>query len=157
MHASYACCVFQPAWFCLLLKAGCHAKAGWLPERGPWICLFLVNFFCSFSDVFCWFHAWNHWKRFEMNKKGWKRLKKVVQPAFGRVQHPKAEQNTQYMLLIWGIPCPGSWRWHFWKNRTNRPQGRDSENYFGRFSDIRQSNDFVPSRIQKKRPETALV
>ena len=28
----------------------------------------------SFSDVFCWFHTWNHWKRFKMNKKGWKRL-----------------------------------------------------------------------------------
>ena len=30
-----------------------------------------------------WFQQWNHWKRFEINKKGWKLLKKVVWPAFG--------------------------------------------------------------------------
>ena len=31
-----------------------------------------------------------------MNKKGWKRLKKVVLPAFGWVQQPKAGRNTQH-------------------------------------------------------------
>ena len=35
-----------------------------------------------------------------MNKKGWKRPKKVFQPAFGCAQHPKAGQNTQQMLYL---------------------------------------------------------
>ena len=57
--------------------------------------------FSSFSDVFQWFQAWNHWKRFEMHKKGWKRLKKVVRPAFGWEQHPKAGRNTQELGRSW--------------------------------------------------------
>ena len=32
-----------------------------------------------------------------MNKKAWKRLKKVVWPPFGCAQHPKADQNTQHI------------------------------------------------------------
>ena len=28
------------------------------------------HFFCSVSDVFCWFQSWSHWKRFKINKKG---------------------------------------------------------------------------------------
>ena len=55
------------------------------------------KFFLVISDVFCWFHPWNHWKRFKINKKGWKRLKKVVQPDFGCVQRPKAGRNTQHV------------------------------------------------------------
>ena len=39
----------------------------------------LYHFFCSFSDVFCWFQPWNHRKRLKMNKKDWKWLKKAVQ------------------------------------------------------------------------------
>ena len=35
--------------FCLLLKAGRHAKAGRLPEGVPWIWLFLVDFSSSTS------------------------------------------------------------------------------------------------------------
>ena len=31
-------------WFCLLIKAGWHAKAGRLPEGVPQICLFSVDF-----------------------------------------------------------------------------------------------------------------
>ena len=53
------------------------------------------KFFLVISDVFCWFHPWNHWKRFKINKKGWKRLKKVVWPAFRCCKHLKAGQNTQ--------------------------------------------------------------
>ena len=45
--------------------------AGRLPEGVPPIWLFLV-----------WFQVWNHWKSFKMNRKGWKRLKKVVRSAF---------------------------------------------------------------------------
>ena len=45
-----------------------------------------TTFFCSFSDVFCWFQPWNHWKRFEMNKKGWKTAEKMYRPAFGCAQ-----------------------------------------------------------------------
>ena len=56
-----------------------------------------ISLFCSFSDLFCWFQAWNHWKRFKKNKKGWKRLKKVVQIAFRYAQHPKGGWNTQHM------------------------------------------------------------
>ena len=37
-------------------------------------------------------------KRLKINKKCWKRLKKVVQPAFGCAQHPKAGRNTQHPL-----------------------------------------------------------
>ena len=55
----------------------------------------IVSLRLTFSDVFCWFQPWNRWKRFEMNKKSWKRLKKVVRPALGCAQHPKAGQNTQ--------------------------------------------------------------
>ena len=56
-----------------------------------------------------------NWKRFEMNKKGWKRLKK----AFGCAQHPKAGQNTQQMYTKWNrvedVTClicvSASWLW----------------------------------------------
>ena len=66
-----------------------------------------ISRFCSFSDVFCWFLAWNHWTRFKMNKQGWKRLKKVVRPAFGCVQHPKDGRNTQHEIcLMSGIQIP---------------------------------------------------
>ena len=52
--------------------------------------------FCLFIfRRFCWFQPWNHWKKFKMNKKAWKRQKKVGRPAFGCAQHPKACQNTQ--------------------------------------------------------------
>ena len=37
------------------------------------------------------------------DKKAWKRPKKVVRPAFGCVQHPKAGQNTQHSCL-WRTP-----------------------------------------------------
>ena len=51
---------------------------------------------CSFSDVF----QLNHWKRFKMNKKGWKRLEKVFWPAFRCCKHLKAGWNTQ-QTLVW--------------------------------------------------------
>ena len=60
------------------------------------------TFFCSFSDVFCCFQVWNHWKRFKMSKKGWKWLKKVIWPDFGCAQHLKAGWNTEHM----GLPKP---------------------------------------------------
>ena len=50
--------------------------------------------FCSFSHVFYWYQAWNHWKRFKMNKKVENGFKKVVPPAFGCTQHPKAGRHT---------------------------------------------------------------
>ena len=38
--------------------------------------------------------------RREINKKGWKRLKKVVRPAFGCAQHPRAGRNTQHTIIV---------------------------------------------------------
>ena len=58
----------QKIRFCLLLKAGRHAKAGRLLEGVLRKNLFLVDFLL---------------KRFKINKKGRKRVKKVVPPAFG--------------------------------------------------------------------------
>ena len=40
------------------------------------------TFFYSFSDVLCWFQTLNHWKRFEMNKIGWKMAEKNVSTSF---------------------------------------------------------------------------
>ena len=70
----------KKTWFCLLLKAGRHAKVGRLPEEVPWMSFF-----------------------------GWilveKWLKKIFLPAFGCAQHPKASRNTQYTLsLIMSFP-----------------------------------------------------
>ena len=47
---------------CQLLKAGWHAKPGWLPEEGTSNLSFLGWFF--------------NWQRYKKNKKGWKRMKK---------------------------------------------------------------------------------
>ena len=77
------CCVFQPAFGCCA-----HPKSSW---NTFFSCLQLFlsisvisrlkstkkTFFCSFSHVFCWFQEWNHWKRFEMNKKVEKSWKKA--------------------------------------------------------------------------------
>ena len=38
--------------------------------------------FCPFLDVFSLFQTWNHWKSFNMNKKGWKWLKKSISTSF---------------------------------------------------------------------------
>ena len=75
-----------------------------LPERVPWIHLFLekstkkIVVFLFILRCFSWFLTWNHWERFKMNKKSWKRLKiKAFLPAFGCAQHPKAGLNTQHL------------------------------------------------------------
>ena len=57
------------------------------------------HFFCLLSDVFL-FQTWNHWKWLDMNKKGWKQLKKVVWSAFRWAQHPKAGQNALHESLV---------------------------------------------------------
>ena len=46
----------KKTWFCLLLKAGWHAKAGQLPEGVPqncifWLILYFFNFFISFQLI----------------------------------------------------------------------------------------------------------
>ena len=53
--------------FCLLLKAGRHAKAGWLPEGVHQNHLFwlIFYFFKCFSSVFDWFLS----KKLKINKK----------------------------------------------------------------------------------------
>ena len=43
-----------------------------------------------------------NWKRFKMNKKGRKRLKKVFQPAFGCLQDPKFGRNIQQTRNLFG-------------------------------------------------------
>ena len=55
------------------------------------------------KNVFSWFQPKNHWKTLEIQKKCWKRLKKVFQPAFGCVQHWKRtpESWSKYTTL----PC----------------------------------------------------
>ena len=60
------------------------------------------TFFCLFSDVFCWFQAWNHWKRFIMNKKGWKRLKKVAHNTLSLLAKSKSlfKKNLFIVKLI---------------------------------------------------------
>ena len=75
-------------YFDQLLGAAPHPKAG------------QTTLFCSFSDVFSWFQAWNHWKGLKWTKKDESGWIKVVLPAFGWAQHPKAGGNTQHM----GIP-----------------------------------------------------
>ena len=53
---------------------------------------------CSNTNYFSVCRRLN-WKRFEMNKKGWERLKKLVWPVFGCTQHPNAGQNSQQVIL----------------------------------------------------------
>ena len=56
--------------------------------------------------ILSWFQAWNHWKRFKINKNGWKRLKKVVWPAFRCTQHPKAGQiHVESNILLNRLCC----------------------------------------------------
>ena len=100
--------------FCLLLKAGRHEKLidslrGYLE-----IILFrLIFYFSRFQLVFGWFHSKkfkidekrlklmiNYFSFFKKNKKGWKLLKKVVQPAVGCEQHLKADRNTQQLTVV---------------------------------------------------------
>ena len=112
----------------------------WVDKNGEKTFLFLF-----ISDVFSWFQTWNHWKRFKINNKGWKRLKKVFRPAFGWAYHPKAGQNTQQLLvqknMIWEILklslvkwCRVSFRAHNFVNiilgGTLVHKGRDSGNDF---------------------------
>ena len=67
------------------------------------------SFSIAFGKAICVYNWWINWKRFEINKKVWKWLKKVFQPAFGCAQHPKAGWNTQqiqkyfhqFLCLFW--------------------------------------------------------
>ena len=68
----------KKTWLCLLLKAGRHAL------------IIVISQLKSTK---------NHWKSFEMNKKGWKTSDKMFRPAFGYAQHPKAGLNTQHSLM----------------------------------------------------------
>ena len=79
--------------FCLLLKAGRHAKAGRHPEGVPQNCLFSVDYFQTF---FVDFSREITEKVLKLTKKVEKRLKKMFRPAFGWAQHPKAGWNTQH-------------------------------------------------------------
>ena len=59
----------------------------------------------SFSNIlknFTWFLTEILWKMFKKKKKGWKRMKKVFQPAFGYIQQPKAGQNIQHLSFCQG-------------------------------------------------------
>ena len=79
------CCVFRPDF-------GCCA-------------LFFSSFSaCSFSAVynlFCsWFHTWNHWKRLEMNKKGWKWLKKSRSTSIRVRAAPKSWSKYSTVTVV---------------------------------------------------------
>ena len=68
----YNCCVCWPAFrYCVHLKAGQNTSCLWIK---------------------------NHRKTSKINKKGRKQTKKVFQPAFGCMQHPKAGQNIQHTI-----------------------------------------------------------
>ena len=72
------------------------------------ICCMIRSVIGALQKHLSWFQAWNHWKRFQINKKGWKRLRKVFQPAFGCAQNSKAGWNTQHMTAI-----PKTWFFSF--------------------------------------------
>ena len=74
-----SCCASRPAFGCCV-----H------PNTGKNTFFWEISLFCTFSDVFCWFKMWNHRKRFKMNKKGWKRLKKSVSTSFQVCTAPKS-------------------------------------------------------------------
>ena len=79
--------------FCLLLKAGQHAKAGRFPEGVPQNCLFSVDFLL-FYNVFQHFST----------DFGVFLLIYRFQSAFGSAQHPKTGQNAQqtdYIEKLW--------------------------------------------------------
>ena len=48
------------------------------------------NVFLFIFRRFSWFQTWNHWKRFKINKKGWKRLKKSILTNFRVCAAPKS-------------------------------------------------------------------
>ena len=60
----------------------------------------ISGFFCSFSDVFIDFSREVTEKGLKWTKKFKNDWNKVVQPAFGCVQHPKAGQNTQQLWSL---------------------------------------------------------
>ena len=84
------CCVFRPAFGCCS-----HPKADWNTFFQPFLSFFvhfqpfsvisLLNVFLVNFCVYWYFCGLT-----------WKRLKKVVQPAFGCAQHPNAGRNTQH-------------------------------------------------------------
>ena len=55
------------------------------------------NVFCSFSNVFSRFQTWNHWKRWKINKQGWKWMKTAVKSG-----------STSF----WVRAAPESWSKH---------------------------------------------
>ena len=59
---------------------------------------------------FVFFRLIFYWKRFRMNQKGWKRLKKEFWPAFECKQHLKASRNTQHLTIIMTIWIPDHWK-----------------------------------------------
>ena len=109
------CCVFWPAFGCCT-----HPKAGWTT--------FFSRFqpFLIILNLFQLFHVWDQQKTCENEQKKWylstaqswstckswstpwgvtsknveNGWKKVVQPAFGCAQHPKAGQSTQHTIIF---------------------------------------------------------
>ena len=61
----------------------------------PWGGTLKWSFFTRFFTFLNVFQHVCDWFLFEMNKKGWRQLKKVFQTALGCAQHPKAGRNTQ--------------------------------------------------------------
>ena len=61
-----------------------------------------IVFFGSFSDVFCWFQPWNYWKRWKINKKGEKRLKKSVLTSFRVPAAPESwsKYTSNYLKTV---------------------------------------------------------
>ena len=87
--------IYKCIWLSKLNRSVVHLTSFWVLRKLVET-LFFSRFQSSFSDVFCWFQAWNHWKRINMNKNCWKRLKKVFWPTFRCAQHLKSGWNTQH-------------------------------------------------------------
>ena len=75
----------------------------------------MATFHCSQTSCFFLFLSWNHWKTFEINKKGWKQLKKVVWLAGRNTQQCKKKENKSnygpkiILTSFWVLAEPESW------------------------------------------------
>ena len=67
------------------------------------------HFFCSFSDIFQWFHAGNHWKRFKINKKRLKTAEKRSSTSL---------KNTQQLKLFYDDDVLSVFQ-YWWEERYN--------------------------------------
>ena len=79
-------------------------------------------------NVFVFMISWvKSLKRLKINKKGWKRMKKVFQPAFRCQPHPKAGRNKQDTSENLGEIYIFSWFVDLWEGKLNMTQKRERQ------------------------------